>query len=95
MRIYFIANDGITLCPEMPAVMTEGEVAVASKPEHTSSTLCAAPRAGKLSIAHNSNLHPSHLRRSPGQCHLQLAQEWHFDPAPTQRSRITAILEIS
>ncbi len=31
MRIYIIANDGITLCPEMPAAMTEGDIAVASK----------------------------------------------------------------
>ena len=42
MRIYIIANDGITLCPEMPAAMTEGEIAVASKEE-----LHAAPLNGK------------------------------------------------
>src|ERR1700751_2313342 len=27
MRNYIIANDGITLCPEMPAAMTEGGIA--------------------------------------------------------------------
>ena len=46
MRIYIIANDGITLCPEMPAAMTEGEVAVASKEE-----LHAAPLSGKRLLA--------------------------------------------
>ena len=39
MRIYIIANDGITLSREAPAAMTEGEIAVASKEE-----LHAAPR---------------------------------------------------
>ena len=33
MRIYIIANDGITLCREAPAAMTEGEIAVTSKEE--------------------------------------------------------------
>ena len=46
MRIYIIANDGITLCPEMPAAMTEGEIAVASKEE-----LHAAPLSGKRLLA--------------------------------------------
>src|ERR1700748_3951495 len=46
MRIYIIANDGITLCPEMPAAMTEGEVAVASNEE-----LHAAPLSGKRLLA--------------------------------------------
>jgi hypothetical protein len=31
MRMYIIANDGITLCREAPAAMTEGEIAVTSK----------------------------------------------------------------
>ena len=46
MRVYIIANDGITLCPEMPAAMTEGEIAVASKEE-----LHAAPLNGKRLLA--------------------------------------------
>ena len=38
MRIYIIANDGITLCREAPATINEGEIAVASKEElHTAS----------------------------------------------------------
>jgi hypothetical protein len=31
MRIYIIGNDGITLCREAPATVSEGEIAVASK----------------------------------------------------------------
>ena len=46
MRIYIIGNDGITLCPEMPAAMTQGEIAVASKEE-----LHAAPLSGKRLLA--------------------------------------------
>src|SRR5438552_16685304 len=46
MRIYIIANDGITLCPEMPAAVNEGEIAVASKEE-----LHAAPLSGKRLLA--------------------------------------------
>ena len=46
MRIYIIANDGITLCPEIPTAMTEGEIAVASKEE-----LHAAPLSGKRLLA--------------------------------------------
>ena len=42
MRIYVIANDGITLCREAPAAMTEGEIVVTSKEE-----LHAAPLSGK------------------------------------------------
>jgi hypothetical protein len=30
MRIYIIGNDGITLCREPPAVVSEGEIVVAS-----------------------------------------------------------------
>ena len=42
MRIYIIGNDGITLCREVPASVTDGEIAVASKQE-----LHAAPLSGK------------------------------------------------
>src|SRR6516165_5326901 len=36
MRIYIIGYDGITLCREAPATVSEGEIAVASKEElHT------------------------------------------------------------
>src|SRR6201982_2539789 len=46
MRIYVIANDGITLCREAPAAMTEGEIAVTSKEE-----LHAAPLNAKRLLA--------------------------------------------
>src|SRR5205085_7700349 len=46
MRIYIIANDGITLSREAPAAMSEGEIAVASKEE-----LHAAPLTGKRLLA--------------------------------------------
>jgi hypothetical protein len=46
MRIYIIANDGITLCREAPAAMTEGEIAVNSKEE-----LHAAPLNAKRLLA--------------------------------------------
>ena len=42
MRIYIISNDGITLCREALASVTDGEITVASKEE-----LHAAPLSGK------------------------------------------------
>ena len=61
MRIYIIANDGITLCREAPAAMTEGEIAVTSKEElHAPRSmpngfwhcgmLCPGSRSGKRSV---------------------------------------------
>ena len=46
MRIYIIANDGITLSREAPAALAEGEIAVVSKEE-----LHAAPLNGKRLLA--------------------------------------------
>ena len=46
MRIYIIANDGITLCRELPATVNKGEVAVASREE-----LHAARLSGKRLVA--------------------------------------------
>ena len=46
MRIYIIGNDGITLCREAPASVTDGEIAVASKEE-----LNTAPLSGKRLLA--------------------------------------------
>ena len=42
MRIYIIGNDGITLCRDAPASVTDGEIAVASQ-----EGLHAAPLSGK------------------------------------------------
>jgi hypothetical protein len=46
MRIYIIGNDGITLCREAPASVTDGEIAVASQEE-----LHAAPLSVKRLLA--------------------------------------------
>jgi hypothetical protein len=46
MRIYVIGHDGITLCREQLATVTEGEIAVTSKEE-----LQAAPLSGKRLLA--------------------------------------------
>src|SRR5689334_9754298 len=46
MRIYIIANDGITLSRGAPTAITEGKIAVASKEE-----LHAAPLSGKRLLA--------------------------------------------
>jgi hypothetical protein len=46
MRIYIIANDGITLCREPPATVNKGEIAVASREE-----LHAARLSGKRLLA--------------------------------------------
>ena len=58
MRVYVIGNDGITLCRQAPAAITEGEIAVTSKEElHAArsaangfwhcGTLCPGSRSGK------------------------------------------------
>ena len=46
MRIYMIGNDGITLCREPPATVSEGEIVVASNEE-----LHAAQLSGKRLLA--------------------------------------------
>ena len=46
MRIYIIGNDGITLCREPPAAVSEGKIAVASSAE-----LHAARLSGKRLLA--------------------------------------------
>ena len=46
MRIYIIGNDGITLCREARATLSDDEVAVASKEQ-----LHAAPLSGKRLLA--------------------------------------------
>jgi hypothetical protein len=46
MRIYIIANDGITLCREPPATVNKGEIAIASREE-----LHAARLSGKRLLA--------------------------------------------
>ena len=84
MRIYIIANDGITLCPEMPAAMTEGEIAVASKEE-----LHAAPLSGKRLLALWNALPSIEKRRKLGDRDALIDQLWlaiEALPDPDQQS---------
>src|SRR5690349_18917158 len=71
MRIYIIAKDGITLCPEMPAAMTEGEIAVASKEE-----LHAAPLSGKRLLALWNALPSVEKRKKLGDRAALIDQLW-------------------
>ena len=71
MRIYIIGNDGITLCREAPATMTEGEVAVASKEE-----LHAAPLSGKRLLALWNALPGVEKRRKLGGRAALIDQLW-------------------
>src|SRR5438270_1463425 len=71
MRIYIIANDGITLSREAPAAMTEGEIAVASKEE-----LHAAPLSGKRLLALWNALPGVEKRRKVGDRAALIDQLW-------------------
>jgi hypothetical protein len=46
MRIYIIGNDGITLCREPPAALTEREIVVASNEELHAARLSGRCRPG-------------------------------------------------
>src|SRR5690242_461626 len=71
MRIYIIANDGITLSRETPAAMTEGEIAVTSKEE-----LHAAPLSGKRLLALWNALPGVEKRRKLGDRAALIDQLW-------------------
>ena len=71
MRIYLIANDGITLCRAAPAAMTEGEIAVTSKEE-----LHAAPLSGKRLLALWNALPSVEKRRKVGDRAALIDQLW-------------------
>jgi hypothetical protein len=71
MRIYIIANDGITLCREVPATVNEGEIAVASKEE-----LHAAPLSGKRLLALWNALPGVEKRRKVGDRDRLIDQLW-------------------
>ena len=61
MRIYIIGNDGITLCREPPAAVSEGEIVVASNEE-----LHAARLSGKRLLALWNALPDIEKRRKVG-----------------------------
>ena len=71
MRIYIIGNDGITLCREAPASVTDGEIAVASKEE-----LHAAPLSGKRLLALWNALPGVERRRRVGDRAALIDQLW-------------------
>ena len=71
MRIYLIGNDGITLCREMPAVVNEGEIVVASNAE-----LHAAALSGKRLLALWNALPGVEKRKKIGNREALIDQLW-------------------
>ena len=71
MRIYIIGNDGITLCREAPASVTDGEIAVASNEE-----LHAAPLSGKRLLALWNALPGVEKRKKVGDREALIDQLW-------------------
>ena len=71
MRIYIIGNDGLTLCREAPATVSDGEIAVASNEE-----LHAAPVSGKQLLALWNALPGVEKRRRVGDREALIDQLW-------------------
>src|SRR5437868_8034383 len=71
MRIYIIANDGITLSRGTPAAMTEDEIAVASNEE-----LHAAPLSAKRLLALWNALPGVERRKKVGDRNALIDQLW-------------------
>jgi hypothetical protein len=71
MRTYVIGNDGITLCREPLATVTEGEIAVTSKEE-----LQAAPLSGKRLLALWNALPGVEKRKKVGDRAALIDQLW-------------------
>ena len=71
MRIYIVANDGITLSRGAPAAMTEGEIAVTSKEE-----LHAAPLNPKRLLALWNALPGVEKRKKVGDRAALIDQLW-------------------
>jgi hypothetical protein len=87
MRIYIIGNDGIRLSGEAPAVLNEGEIAVASNEE-----LHAAPLSGKRLLALWNALPGVEKRRKIGDRAALIDQLWPAiealpDPEPQSNAR--------
>src|SRR5260221_12699069 len=84
MRIYIIGNDGITLCREAPALVNDGEIAVASNEE-----LHAAPISGKRLLALWNALPGVERRKKVGDRDALIDQLWcaiEMLPAPERQS---------
>src|SRR5215472_14635283 len=91
MRIYIIGNDGITLCREVPATVSEGEIVVASNEE-----LHAAPHSGKRLLALWNALPGAEKRRKVGDREALIDQLWaaiEALPEPEPASRREAPVE--
>ena len=71
MRIYIIGHDGITLCREASAAVSEGEIVVASKEE-----LHAAPLSGKRLLALWNALPGVEKRKRVGDRDALIDQLW-------------------
>jgi Protein of unknown function (DUF3489) len=71
MRIYVIGNDGITLCREPLATVSEGEIAITSKEE-----LQAAPLSGKRLLALWNALPGVERRKKVGDRAALIDQLW-------------------
>jgi Protein of unknown function (DUF3489) len=87
MRIYIIGNDGITLCREAPATVTEGEIAITSNEE-----LHAAPLSGKRLLALWNALPSVEKRKKVGDRDALINQLWSAiealpDPEPQSDSK--------
>ena len=71
MRVYIISNDGITLCRKAPAVVNDGEIAVASNEE-----LHAAPLSAKRLLALWNALPGVEKRKKVGDRNVLIDQLW-------------------
>jgi hypothetical protein len=71
MRVYIIGNDGITLCGEPPAAVSEGEIVVASSEE-----LHAARLNGKRLLALWNALPDVEQRKKVGDRDALVDQLW-------------------
>ena len=71
MRIYIIGNDGIALCRETPATVSDGEIVVASKEE-----LHAVPLNGKRLLALWNALPGVEQRKRIGNREVLIEQLW-------------------
>ena len=71
MRIYIIGSDGITLCRKTPAILNDGEIAVASNEE-----LQAAPLSAKQLLALWNALPGVEKRRKIGDRQALIDQLW-------------------
>jgi hypothetical protein len=71
MRVYIIGNDGITLCREPPAAVSEGEIVVASSEE-----LHATRLSGKRLLARWNALPDVEQRKKVGDRDALVDQLW-------------------